>query len=168
MKGALRLALMCVCLAFPVWAGKPLHKYYLSITEIEANPKAKILKISSRLFSDDLEKSVRDLHAQQRPLEKFKGVNHENLQAYLSAHVKLRSGKRLYTVKLIGFEQDAEVTWCHMEMAYQAGKVRQTLVNSLLFDQLPEQVNLVTIKSPISKRSYRLAYPDSVVVFGKD
>lgn len=167
MKGVLQLAMVFVCLSLPVRAGKPWHKYYLSMTEIEADSKAKLLKISSRLFSDDLEKSVKDLQARLRPAEKFSGINQENLQAYLSAHVKLRSGSKVQPVKLIGFEQDADVTWCHMEMAYQAAKAKQTLINSLLFDQLPEQVNLITIKYPMEKKSLRLAYPDSVVVLEK-
>jgi|GEM_PF-1265637 len=151
-------------LVLPGLFGKPWHKYYLSMTEIEVNQTTKVLKISCRLFTDDLERSVRSqslkgLHPEHSAL------NQASLKPYFLKHFSIWQSGKLQTSNVIGVEQDVDVTWVYIEVPYTSKSSDFRLVNTLLYDQLSEQVNLVVVKSNNSKQNFRLSYPDSLVNF---
>ncbi len=136
------------------------------MTEIEVNPGAKVLKISCRLFTDDLERSVKSLLSSQQMSTVGLVLNQSTLQPYFNKHFTIWQSGKMQQANLIGVEQDAEVTWVYFEVFYTGKKAQFKLVNSLLYDQLSEQVNLVVVKLNEQKENFRLTYPDSLVHFG--
>jgi len=158
-----KLLMSLFFMALPSMFPIPFHKYYLSMTDIEVNHDAKLLKISVRLFTDDLERSLETLQTKSGK-EKSKSVlSNQNLDSYLKGHFKFRKSNKLLMIKFIGFEQDAEATQCFFEVPFSGNKGKFTIINTLLFDQLKEQINLVMIHDHKSKNSFRLAYPDSLI-----
>lgn len=128
-------------------SGFTLHKYYMSITQIDYNQKAGSLEITMKLFTDDLEKAV-----EAGTTEKLKlGTDNESTKAndlikkYLNKHFTINVNGQPVTYKFIGKEVNIEVAWVYLEVVNVKDLNTITVKNTLLTETIGEQKNIVKL-----------------------
>lgn len=143
------------------------HPFFMSVIDINHNPKEAALEISVRIFSDDLEKTLQQYSKQKinilSPADK--PVIEKQLLAYMTDRLKLAVNGKPVRFTLVGYEQQMESTWCYFEIEKQP-VVNQVAVDcSLLYDYETNQVNIIHVKSKGQQKTYKLDYPKRDIAF---
>src|SRR5690606_19104994 len=96
----------------------PVHKFYVSVTEIELNTKSQSLQIISRVFTDDLENVLRQRYNDNIRLgEGFDSGDVNNvIPKYLQQKVRITIDGRSRDLKFIGMEYDNDMTVFYIEV----------------------------------------------------
>ncbi|GGG28341.1 hypothetical protein GCM10011344_31410 [Dokdonia pacifica] len=132
-------ACLFICTSFTV------HKYYLSVTDIEYNKEEKSLQMITRLFYDDLEDVLRerydetiivDATSDQEVLDNF-------IKKYLKRKLKITINGEERTLSYIGKEYEDDYVVCYIEIADVSSIQRVEIENTLLMDAFTEQKNMV-------------------------
>ncbi|HWY09983.1 MAG TPA: DUF6702 family protein [Bacteroidia bacterium] len=155
-----------ILLSLFLLAGKP-HPFYLSVTDMKYNDKSKSLEIACKMFTNDLEtalkktsnKSVDILNPKNKPeVEKI-------LFDYITKRLSVNLNGKIKNLKFIGYEKEDEVIWTYMEIE-KCEKPKQVIIqNSLLYDFLKEQINLVQIEVGDFKKSSKVGNPEKELKF---
>src|SRR6267142_2020075 len=143
---------LCSLFLFP-------HPVHVSVSEINYSEKDKALQITSRIFIDDLELSIRkqrkepemDLLAPQNGLTTDLLVSE-----YLKGHFKIKLDGNPQKMKLLGHEVEDVAIVCYIE-AENVKKVKTMEVfNDMITETFEDQSNLVhvTVRGPV--KSVRL------------
>lgn len=149
----------------PVFSGIMAHPYYLSLTEIEINSTEKEIKISCRMFTDDLENALKKLYEPGFDLKKTKDGEQAKqlIQPYILQHFSLWLGGEEIVPELIGYEFEDESTWCYLQAFYSSQNDKVVKISStLLYDFIEKQTNMVHIIRDGNRQSTKLTYPDKV------
>jgi len=136
-----------ICLLIVLSSGSS-HKFYVSITQIDINPLSHKLEISSRIFTDDLEYSI----IAQSGIKLWLGSNNEHPKAdsllfdFLNSNLIITQDSSHLDFIFIGQEVDADVTCIYAE-SKEGVQINDPIEisNSLLFDQFPDQKNIVNL-----------------------
>ncbi|MFN2440741.1 MAG: DUF6702 family protein, partial [Chitinophagaceae bacterium] len=93
------------------------HPFYVSVTEINHNPKEQTLEISCKMFAEDLEeilkknyKTTIDLTAQKQQAQ-----NEKMIQEYIAKHLAIQVNGKTLKLNFIGFEKEDESVYCYFE-----------------------------------------------------
>src|ERR1700761_18371 len=99
----LSIGLLCMTIAEP----NP-HPLYISVTEISHNPKDKILEISCKIFTNDLETVLEKMARTHIDLsvEKEKASNDKLIAAYIGQHLRLKVDGRDVVLHFVGSEKE--------------------------------------------------------------
>jgi hypothetical protein len=143
------------------------HPYYLSVTQLKLRGPEKKIEGSVKLFLSDLEKALRKLHNTKVDLL------HVNDTAQLSIWIKDYFNKRLQLsdnqgsipFSVLGFEQEDENFWVYLEYSLTCIPTKLTVENTLLYDFIDHQINLITFENGEKKITRKLTKPDKTVVF---
>jgi hypothetical protein len=157
------ISLLYSCLIF-------LHPIHLSVSEINYNEKDKALQITSRIFLDDLEASIRNERNNQELdiLEPGKGLTTEQLiSEYVLKRFSVKLDGKTQKLNFLGVERDDPAVVCYIEIEnikkFKTIEVR----NEVIMDLYDDQSNLVhvTYKGPV--KSFRLLSdkPTEVIIF---
>lgn len=158
------IILLFVVTAIPVSS----HPFYFSLSAIKINVPQKSMEISCKLFTDDLENALEQLNKHKIDLATSTKDNKVNavLYNYLSERFKIWINGKLITLKFVGFEVENEVTWCYLETEIILKPVnKMNLTNSLLYDFLPDQTNLVQFECQKINTTERVSNPDKEISF---
>lgn len=143
------------------------HPFFLSVSELRVDTKKQEINLSCRLFADDLENALTKIH--HKPLDLIAGLKEASIQQGVDTYVRERfslgmAGQKI-SFRFLGMEQEDEAIWCYFEAnTFVAGK-KMVISNSLLYDFLPEQVNVLHVYLDGERQSKRLVNPDKVVSF---
>lgn len=145
----------------------PLHKYYLSLTEVTINSEKHTLDVSSKLFIDDLELELGKIVNKKIDLSlslKSKELE-ELLFNYLNKNFKINVGGKLQKLEYVGYEVENDAVWCYMEVAHFKEKGTISILNTLLYERFPEQSNLINITWDGVSKTAKLSNPDKLAEF---
>ena len=147
--------------------GWRMHPYYVSMTEIEFNPKEKKLEISVRIFTDDLEKALArscgcktDLLSPEKK-EAMKPV----LDSYLKKKLGISVNGKPVSYSFLGFEKEEESIWSFLEVSLDKIPDQLMVTNQLLYEIQKQQSNLVRYRKPGSDKTLQLTNPEREVRF---
>lgn len=143
------------------WLMAVLHPYFVSVTEIEYSSGTKEMGVSCKFFTDDLEEALKGAGGQRTDL--LKGDREQNrklIGSYLLKHLRIRSGNTAADLRIIGFENDHEATWCYLEATGIPPGTKFTVESDLLYETRKEQVNLFHVTVDGQRKSARLANPE--------
>lgn len=121
------------------------HKFYMSICDMEYNPKSKSLQVVIKFFADDLE-YVLEKESSERI---FIGTPKEHektdtfLQEYLNKHFIVEQKKGSLNYNYIGKETDKDYTWVYLEYKNFKPDDSAFLTNNLFISYFKEQANKV-------------------------
>ena len=142
---------------------KTLHPFYVSVIEINHNAKEKTAEISIRIFTEDLEATLRKygnakvdlLHpANKAAIDKL-------LNDYIQHKLQLNIEGKPVTMHYLGYEQQLESIWTYLEVK-DVPTMHKLAVNcSLLYDYQDKQSNIFHIKADGKEQSYKLDYPET-------
>jgi len=134
------------------------HKYYLSVTEIEYAPKEKSLQIISRLFIDDFQKLLQTRY--DASAELIRGENNPKINSYIEKyfeeklHIHIQNHSLL--LKFIGKRYEDDLIICYFEAENVENFKKVTVSNQVLFDLYEDQKNLVHFKKDGDTKSLML------------
>ncbi len=148
-----------------------LHPIHLSVTEIEYSEKDKALQITSRIFIDDLELSLRNKLKQPDLdiLQPKNGLTIDQMASdYLNDHLKIKLDGKPQILKLLAHEIEDVALVFYMEIE-NVKKIKSLEVhNDVIMETHEDQSNIVhvTYLSPI--KSVRLLRDKPSEVFKFD
>ena len=144
-----------------------LHPFFVSVTEIRQNQKTQNLEISSRIFFDDLEKTLEKKYKVKVDILKPddpKKVN-ELIASYLQDHLQIKVNGKLVKLKFLGFEIEEEAAWCYLEAPQTTPLRRLDIEDAILFESHPLQQNMVHVTVGNKRQSTKLDNPESRYTF---
>jgi len=143
------------------------HPFYVSITEIHIKPSQQLVQLSCRMFTDDLEDALRRLNGVPADLlvPKDEATVNALLNAYVQARVQVQVNGVPQQLQFIGYESDEEAVWVHFEGKLTETPGRVDINNSLLFDFLPGQTNMVHCYLDEKRQSTKLDCPERKAAF---
>jgi hypothetical protein len=144
-----------------------LHPFFVSVIEINHNPKEASVEISVRAFAEDIEKTVQkyttkkiDLLTPADPV-----FLDSQIGSYVNQKLRLKVNGQPVTVKYLGHELQKESIWMYLEVVKVADMSTLELDCKLLYDFEVNQTNLVNVKNKGISKSYKLDYPKNIASF---
>ena len=143
------------------------HPYYISMTEIEHDKTNNSLEISVRIFTDDLEKTIRQAYnGKVDLLNNSEKANSEKLiQQYITKHLSLKADNKNLNLQFIGFESEEGSIWSYFEIDNIGSIKTLEITNTILYDYKEEQINFMHIKAGDYDHTTKLGYPDNYQKF---
>lgn len=143
------------------------HPYYLGVTEVKYNDKTQALELSIKLFTNDLETALTKLNG--KPIDlinpKNKAETDTMVYRYIGERLRLRPDGKALGYKYIGYEHEADVVWVYLESARIARPKTLDIDNKLLYDFLPQQINIVHTSISGTRHSSKVTNPDYKLSF---
>ncbi len=143
------------------------HPYYVSVTDIKYNETEKTLQVSCRIFTDNIEDALRKIY--KKPVDVLHPKDKKEagglLSDYLTKHLKVKVAGKLQTLNFIGYEKEEEAVWCYLEIKNAEMPKLITVENTLLYDFLPAQMNMVHAEVKGKKQSSKVSNPEKDLVF---
>jgi hypothetical protein len=148
-----------------------IHEFYISLTELRYNAESSRLEVSMRIFPDDLDRALFDLHG----LETHLGTSLEPVQAdslagrYLRMHFRVEADGKQVPFTYLGKETESDAIWFYLESAPVEPPHTMRIRNSILTEQFEDQVNIVQVYAGEWNRGLLLTRdaPESVLNMGE-
>jgi hypothetical protein len=140
-----------------------LHPFYISMTDINYNGKAKSLEVSVRIFTDDFEKTLaKNCNCK---IDLINPSNKKEMEQqvswYIVNHLQIKVNGQIQSLELSGYQQEAESTWNYFEIK-NVGQVKKIEINNtILHDYKEEQINMLHIKANGKDFTDKLDFPSS-------
>ncbi len=141
-----------------------LHPYYISMTDINYNGKAKSLEVSVRIFTDDFEKVLRQNCQCKVDLLKPQDKRAMGIliNRYIQEHLQVNVNGEAKKFEFAGYQQEEESIWSYFVIKdiQQVKKIEMN--NSLLHDYREEQINILHVNINGKDQSNKLDYPNKL------
>lgn len=134
---------------------KTLHKFYVSVTQIEYNEEQQSLQIISRIFIDDIEKVLKNRYDENIELvsEKQEVKVDQYLSTYLNQKLTIIVDGKEVVFNFLGKEYDNDLVLCYLEVENITGLETITVSNLALMDFFDEQQNIIHVKKGKKRKS---------------
>ena len=142
------------------------HKYYLSLTEINYNPKEKSFQIVMNVFMDDIELALNKKYEIDLQLTTKKELKDNDvyfkkyLKEYFSVAVNNQNTDYLY----LGKEYDGNIVYFYLEILNIENIKTVTIKNEVLIKNFEKQQNLIKVNVGANKKSKLLTKDNSKTV----
>ncbi len=144
-------------------ANKSMHPFYVSMIEINHNVKEKTVEVSVRIFTEDLENTLKKYGNTQIDIlhPANKATVDKLLNDYIQHKLQLNLNDKSATLQYVGYEQQMESIWTYLEVK-DVASIKKVSVNcSLLYNYQDKQTNIFHIKANGKEKSYKLDYPET-------
>jgi hypothetical protein len=143
------------------------HPLYITVTEINHNAKDKILEVSCKAFTNDLETVLEKMSKGKVDLSSAadKKVTDQLIGVYVEKHLQLKCDGRPVQLHFVGSEQEADGTWSYFQVNDITTVKRIDVVNSLLYDGFEQEINIMHVTVGGERKSFRLDNPTATASF---
>ena len=134
------------------------HSFHVSICDVTYDSDDKHLKISVRLFADDLERGLSD-YAEDPDLDLLELDSTKLnvlLQRYLSENLRFTTSKEVLDLHYLGSQKEDNGMWCFLEYENLTPFDEIAVFNSLLVNAFNDQEHLVHFRKNKTVKSLRL------------
>ncbi|WP_245750589.1 DUF6702 family protein [Algibacter pectinivorans] len=143
---------------FPLFAFTAMHKYYISVTQVNYVEEKESLQIVSRIFIDDFESVLRSNYDEKIVLA---GKNESKeidslMNIYLQSKLKLKINNTPVLFSFIGKAYDGDIVRCYLEVEHVKYIDVFSITNSILLDYQEDQQNIVKTKINSRNKSFIL------------
>jgi len=124
-----------------------MHKFYVSLTEIRYNELTERFEVSMRIFPDDLDLALLNrtgIHS-QLATELQHDLADSLLMVYLLEDFALRVNGEELELNYLGMEPESDAIWCYLESPKTAAPDSITIINAVLTEYFPDQVNIIQV-----------------------
>ncbi len=142
---------------------KSLHPFYVSMVDIKHNAKEKTAEVSIRIFTEDLENTLKKYGNTRIDMVKptNKAIVDKLLNDYIQQKLHIKLNDKPVNMQYIGFEQQLESIWTYLEIK-EVPTIKKVEVNcNLLYDYQEKQTIIFHIKSNGKEKSYKLDNPET-------
>lgn len=135
-----------------------LHKYYISLCEIEYIEEQKSLQITLGMFIDDIEFTLNKDHNSTLNLATDNEVKNidEYYNNYLNDHFKVIVNNETKGFEYIGKEYDEDIVRFYLEITNIQELKSVEVTNSSLFKYFEDQQNIIKIKAYNKNKTFYL------------
>jgi hypothetical protein len=154
-----------VFLFLPLLAFTGLHKFYLSVTQVNYDQEQESLQITSRLFIDDFENILKERYGftahLATPAESEEAALY--IEKYIRSKFVLAVNGTSREYSFLGKRYDNDVMVCYLELTgVQAQQLSSiSIYNDLLTDLFEDQKNIVHLTVKEQKKSFVLVKGDN-------
>ena len=143
------------------------HPYYLGVTEVKYNSKSSVMELSMKLFTNDLEDALRKTTGKPVDLlnPKDKEAMHALLIEYIRKRFTMKVNSKVAPLQIIGYEKEEEAVWIYLQSAKVPKPKTIDIDNTLLYDYLPQQIQIVHVSVGDSKQSSKVTNPEHIFSF---
>ncbi len=143
------------------------HPFYVSVTEVRIDTREQTLQVSCRMFIDDLEDALNQLyHLKVDILASIKNQSlNDILYQYIRQHLTIQIGGLFMQPIMLGYEIEDEALWCHLELKQMTETGTVKITNTLLYDYIPGQTNIIHCYYNDVRKSLKLVNPESKALF---
>ena len=134
-------------LIFPMCAFT-IHKYYVSLCEIEYVEEQRSVQITIGMFIDDLEFTLNKNHTANLYLatpDEAPNID-TYYEKYLNEHLNMLINDRARSYEYIGKEYDDDVVRFYLEITNVEQLISMEIINTSLFRDFEDQQNIIKIK----------------------
>ena len=136
------------------------HPFYISVIDIQHNAKEKTVEVSVRIFTEDLETTLKKINNKADLLHpQDKTTNDILIRNYITSKLQLKIDGKDAPLHYLGHEQQQESTWCYFEILNVPSLKKIDASCSLLYDFETRQENIFHAKVNGTEKSYKLDYP---------
>lgn len=143
------------------------HPFYVSVIEINHNPKEATAEISVRIFTEDLEKTLQKYTTAK--LDILKPADNafldKQISNYLTRTIRLKINGQPVTMNYLGHEIQRESVWSYLEIPKVTDIKKLEIDCVLLYDFEKLQSNLIHVKTRETDKSFKLDYPRNHALF---
>lgn len=154
-------------IAFLFFSFKAKHPFYLSVSDLKYNAKEKTMQVAVKLFTSDLEEALKKIYA--KPVDLINGKDKQAINKlltdYIQKHFVLKVGGKTLKFDFIGFEQEEEAVWVYIEYKNCPKPKKVEIENSLLYDFIQTQINIVNLEVEGIKKSSKVTNPEKKLSF---
>lgn len=138
-----------------------LHPFYVSVTEITQNTTARSLEVSCKFFADDFEETLQNAYKTQLDItaESDRPTFDKLIPDYVSKRLQMVADGKPLKLSYVGYERDKEAVYCYFEVTDQPSVKSLAVMNTLLHDFKPEQINIMHVSIGGKRQSIKLDYP---------
>jgi hypothetical protein len=135
-----------------------MHKFYVSVTQIDENVKKGRIEISSRIFIDDLEKALDKKYNKKLFLATSKELPEAKqlIQNYLADKMRVTINGKVQKLVFLGSEYEDDVLICYLKVDNSQKIATFEFFNAILTEIYSEQQNLVHTNINHNKKSFLL------------
>jgi len=143
------------------------HPLYISVTEINHNPKDKLLEVSCKMFTNDLETALEKMARTHVDLSatKDKAASDKLIEAYVERHLRLKADGKPVVLHFVGSEKENDGTWSYFQVNDVPAVRRIDVANDLLYDSFNQQIGIMHVTVGGQRKSTRLDYPEASASF---
>jgi hypothetical protein len=142
------------------------HPLHLSSTELNYDAKTMTIQISCRIFTDDFEDLIGKKYKVKPDLSsaaKHKEMD-QLINKYMAAHIGLAANGKAIRLNYLGFENDNEAVVVFLESEKVKGIKKLETTSTVLYDIFDDQINIFHLTSSGERKSFKLTYPEKVMV----
>lgn len=143
-----------------------LHPFYVSVTEMQYNAKEQTLEVSCRVFADDLEKALEKMS--HVPLDILQPRDKKQLaqliSQYIPQHLRLQVDGKAVHLAFVGYEIEEDAVWSYWQVNEIPTIRHLKVINDILYEQHPEQTNLLHVMVNGKRKSAKLDCPHSEII----
>jgi hypothetical protein len=152
MKAKINIAVIALC--FMLSSFSALHKYFVSVTDVEYVQATSSLQITSRLFIDDFEEVLQERYDSSLKLDAKDADVYVEKYFRKKLLVEINNIKKSYTY--IGKEFDGDMVHCYFEIENVSNIQSIKVTNKLLMDVFEGQQNITHVNVNNEKKSFLL------------
>ncbi|APY12054.1 peptidase E [Seonamhaeicola sp. S2-3] len=153
-------------LIIPLIAFTNIHKYYISVTQIEYVKEEKSIQIISRIFIDDLENVLRKRYNDSIIIDDPQYVKETNkyIEKYLRNKIKIKVNGAETNFNFVGKEYNLDIVKCYLEIKNIENITSFEISNKVLFDMFDDQQNIIKTNINSKQKSFILVSQNDTVV----
>lgn len=139
------IKLISVIAIFFLCSFNTLHKYYVSITQIEFVKEQQSVQIISRIFIDDFESVLRKRYDKSITLDRGDDETQidDYIKKYLLTKIKISINNQEVIPNFIGKKYDDGIMHCYLEIENVKSISTFQIKNKVLFDMFEDQKNVI-------------------------
>jgi hypothetical protein len=128
-------------------AAESYHKFYISKTIIEFNPRTQQFEVTCKLFTDDLEFAIEKSTGVAMHLGTDNESSETNalMESYMKQHFQCNINGVATDWRWVGKEVENDLTYCYMEFYRKPDFSALTVTNDVLIAHFPDQQNIVDL-----------------------
>lgn len=132
------------------------HNFYISTTSIKFIPEEKSLQITAQVFLDDFEAAI---HHEVNKKVKLTSVAPQKeidslVKDYFKKNIIFKSKEKIIDFDFLGKVYKNDLLLAYMELKSIPTDSELSLKNTLLFNLLPEQKNIIHLKVGSKRKSF--------------
>ena len=145
-------------LIIPLFAFTSLHKYYISVTQVNFIEEKQSVQITTRIFIDDFESLLRERYDESITLAGKDEPNTTDIyiDRYLKEKLKIKINAKDANLIFIGKEYDVDIMKCYLEIEGVNSIESIEIKNRVLFDLYEDQQNIIKTKINSKQKSFIL------------
>jgi hypothetical protein len=134
------------------------HKFYVGVFQMDYVPAKKQVQLTSRLFVDDIEKTLNKKYSKRFYLgskQELEGAE-DYLKKYLAEKMEVSINGKVQPIKFLAREMEDDVLICYFTIPATSAVKSIKVSNSILMESFSEQHNIIHAKINGNRKSLLL------------